>query len=269
MRRIRMLLPDISGEAYLKKFMVFLDVHRRESPEISLLQGLKEWVFAASDAGHSMAGAFKTFQVMEAIGYSSGMSEAERGQMEDIKQIIKKLHRKWEPLRRFPLSENQVMMIAFNPPVEWSEAMQQIWTVAIILAWVFLLRGMEIKDVRPQDVTILEGGLMLKVVRPKIGKDAQHCTIPLNHIHPKMLEVVLQFASLGTDEYLFRRLPKNFATHIRSCLGAPQSRKDIVFHSIRHGRAFELHHKVGVTIQDLQVMGRWRRVSSVMVYIHH
>ena len=238
------------------------------------MAGFREWVFDLRESGLSMAGAHQCVQVLEAIGHSTGMSADEKCDFDNARTLIFKFEKKWTVQRRHAMTEEEMMRAAFNPPKQWSERLKQLWTFAIIISWVFLLRGMEIKHITPGDINVKPEGVTCKVTNPKIGTAHQHTTIPTQYIPQKAMDFVRDYASLANDPEmanakLFSALPDNLAQLLRAALNLPNSRSDVVWHSIRHGRAFHLHHTPGVSLQDLQCMGRWRRLASVMVYIHH
>ncbi len=126
--------------------------------------------------------------------------------------------------------------------------------IAFMIAWERGLRISEVTDLKPIDIDVKNH--TLKVVNGKGGKDR---VVPLPRNWQKHHMNYIPMPCTG------RALQKSITEH---CIkGGLMERKDLHFHSLRHGFATHLYLK-GVKLTNIQRLMGHEDISTTLIYTH-
>ena len=267
------MLPDKSADAYIIQFDKWLEWSSAEGLTGHPAFWFRDWIVDLHEAGFSTSGMTKAMAVIKAV-LLYRLEWSRSPEWQDVQQTIQRLSFKHRPARRMAFSLGQLHRIMMYPPRYVRSGQLRVdrglWEDMLAVSFTFLLRKQEIRWVRPTDLVELpDGSWRVRVVKPKIGDDPQEAGIP-RHLIPASLLPYLRRYRLRQDLQHFDgwKCWGDLAKHFRYVLGDVVDGV-VVFHCIRHGRAMQLYRSPGVDAYKLMTYGRWRRLASVLVYIHH
>jgi len=177
----------------------------------------------------------------------------------------KKLTKK-RKVEKVPLSEADLWSI-----VDAEACPNEFFGWVCILSFALLLRRGEVGSIQPGSITkcTMQGVEYYTVCiqSPKTNKGGvQNAYLPASAFSERLRTELTKFNKLPGQIEWIRILGSwdRFNKEIRKCFPS----KPISHHCLRHGRATELFHKYGLSLEQLKRAGRWATDTSVATYVH-
>ena len=181
-------------------------------------------------------------------------------------------HRTWT----YPLSWEDIQFLLSKPP-EGCDL--DTWKSFLIVGWVFLLRKNEIKRVHPSDFKVKRNGrnkvseITLLVRNNKNStnkKEAKAVTFKVDQVPPLAMKIILKVMDQHGD--IWEGLPheNKILPHLKQAMSGryDETYYNVVIHSMRHGRAEDLHSIHKMLNEQICQLGRWSTTGGRNAYKH-
>jgi integrase len=190
---------------------------------------------------------------------------------QDVKHFLKGYQRRWalkgyKP--RAPIDRSMLSTLSdFAIRVVKEGLHRKEVAAAFLLAYWGLMRISEVAGLTGSSFSLRAGALYIRVRKSKNDQLAkgQVVCLPLSALPGPVERWLLSFEAgdknsqatgPGTGPEFWRKI-------VKDCFG----RDEVVFHSLRHGRATDMH-KDGIPLAKIMEAGRWRSRHACLCYIH-
>ena len=181
-------------------------------------------------------------------------------------------HRTWT----YPMSWDDIQYLLDKAPEGCDP---ETWSAFLMVGWVFLLRKNEIKRVNPSDFKIKRNGrnkvseITLLVRNNKNStnkKESKSVTFKVDQIPPLAMKILLKVAKKDSDIWLGLPHENKILPHLKQAMEGryDESYYKVVIHSMRHGRAEDLHSTHRMLNEQICQLGRWSTTGGRNAYKH-
>ena len=162
----------------------------------------------------------------------------------------------------------QAQALAVAPPKNTDPF---LWKSYVLIAWTFLLRHGEVRQIKPNDIHYFKEGDAWEInlgscKTAKAKGRTQTARMPTHLIPQPVIEILQAFSAFPSENFSWKINKNSVCEHIRKTLlpGDP----GYVFHSLRHGRATHLRRSHHIGDEYLKVLGRWASLGGLYCYLH-
>ena len=288
----------------LLKFAQFC--HQDKYKEFNL-EPLPEWIWFVWDGGWCTQDIANGLSAMDSLWVAKGMYPKSKDTLVQYLLNKFRKDYKERALPRAHLALTQVQRIISRPPPRvassfWSSYFWIAWAFGIrhMELRMTLPHHIEKYVKRPRKVKKRSDGrapvkkrqhkkkgifYRLRIVCPKVGKKGvQHVTVPLSTLTTPCIcaidsfrltkwpkPAIVSFKKMPEDypEFWHKTLPRSAVIpRLRKALDMTDERTDVVFHSMRHGRASQLFDFYDWSLNRLRKFGRWMSKGAARIYLH-